>query len=199
MYRRLEPTSVELETFGLRHLSSEDAGLRSLAGTQEIGALRTFAQAFEPVSFGERYQQQHTSQLTPLTNFVDAVVPDPPVKHRLAMAADVLTGKGEHAGSAADAAAELTQYFRTVGGSVPPVQPMLAAQPRLQPMQQRAEQLTALSQIGLQAVQYLSTKQAAPAGWKANSMQQIEAAKKPSAIVRFVFQDTLTELVEAVQ
>ncbi len=198
MYHRLDATSLELETFGLKHLSSEDAGLRSLAGNQQINALRIFAQAFEPVPFYNRYQEQHTSQLTPLTNFVDAVVPDPPVKHRLQLAAAVLTQKGD-AASADSAAAEVTSYFRAVGASVPQVQALFPSAPRLQPMAQRAQQLIALSQIGMQAVQYLSGHQAAPAAWKANSLKQLDAAKQPSAIVRFIFQDTLTQLVQAVQ
>ena len=198
MYRRLAPTSLELETFGVRHLSTEDAGLRSLAGTEQIDALRTFARAFEPVPFGNRYQEQHTSQLTPLTGFVDAVVPDPPVKHKLEEAVAVLTKQGA-AASASGAADQLTAYFRAVGGSVPQVEAMFPAAPRLQPMAQRAQQLQALSQIGIQAVQYLTSHQAAPANWKADSLAQLQAAKKPSAIVRFVFQDSLTRLVQAVQ
>ena len=198
MYYRLDATSLELETLGLKHLTSEDAGLRSMAGAQQISALRTFAQAFEPVPFDNRYREQHTSQLTPLTNFVDAVVPDPPVKHRLALAANGLTGKGG-AGSATNAAAELSAYFQSIGASVPQVQALIPSSPRLQTMAQRAQQLTGLSQVGLQAVQYLSHNRAAPAEWKANSLKQLEAAKQPSAIVRFVFQDTLAQLVQAVR
>jgi hexosaminidase len=81
MYRRLEPISIVLEGFGLTHLQSGDAGLRELAGTEQIDALRTFASAMEPVTFGERYQAQHTDQLTALDRFVDAVRPDPPSRH----------------------------------------------------------------------------------------------------------------------
>lgn len=198
MYHRLDATSIELETLGLRHLTSEDAGLRSLAGTDQIDALRTFAEAFEPVSFGERYQQQHTSQLTPLTNFVDAVVPDPPVKHRLEAAALLMTQQAD-AANASTGSAVLTTYFESVKASVEPVEAIFPSAPRLKPLSLRARQLAALSQIGLQAVQYLSNHQTAPAGWKASSLQQLSEAKKPSAMVRFVFQDTLTRLVEAVQ
>ena len=80
MYRRLEPVSLELETLGLHHVSAEGVALRELAGPEHASltdraALETFAQAFEPVSFHERYEEQHTSQLTPLTSFVDALRP----------------------------------------------------------------------------------------------------------------------------
>ncbi len=78
MYRRLDPISVELEGVGLRHFSQEGVGLRELAGTENIDALRIFASVLEPVSFSDRYHEQKTSQLTALDRFVDAVRPDPP-------------------------------------------------------------------------------------------------------------------------
>ena len=81
MYRRLTPMSIELESLGLTHLESEDAGLRELAGIENIDALRTVASVLEPVSFGERASVQHTDQLTPLDSFVDAVRPDPPSRY----------------------------------------------------------------------------------------------------------------------
>lgn len=196
MYRRLNYASIEIEPFGLLHLSSEDAGLRGLVDSTDITPLRTFAQAFEPVPFYNRYQEQHTSQLTPLTNFVDAVVPDPPIKHQIELAVQTLVQQ-PGTPAANQAAAFLTAYFQAVGASVPVVQSMFATSPRLADMATRAQQLTALSAIGIQAVQYASSNAAAPANWKASSLDQLENSKKPSAVVRFVFQDALTQLVQS--
>ena len=64
-------------------------------------------------------------------------------------------------------------------------------------MQQRANQLTALTAIGEQAVNYLSKGEKAPADWKQASLQQIEDAKKRSAIVQFTFIQPLTDLINA--
>ena len=195
MYRRLWPVSIELEGLGLRHLSNEGVGLRSLAGMRDIDPLRTFARAFEPVSFHERYQQQHTSALTPLTGFVDAVVPDPQDRHRLELAVQQLLAQGGL--SHAQAAAELTDFFTATAASVPAVQQIMQDSPRLQPMAQRAQQLTALSAVGLQAVECVANKRPMTAAWKVESIRQLDEAKQPSAMVRFVFQDTLTQLVNA--
>ena len=79
MYRRLATVSIELEGLGLTHLESGDAGLRDLADTEHIEALRTFASVVEPVSFGERYKAQRTNQLTALDRFVDSVRARPAV------------------------------------------------------------------------------------------------------------------------
>ncbi len=199
MYRRLRPVSLELEMVGTRQLTSEGAGLRLLAGTDDPEAMSSmwwFAEAFEPVSFGERYQQQHTSQLTPLTGFVDAVVPDPPIRHELELAAKAFLADPK---GAAEAKRTLKNFFTRTGASVPKVRELMANSPRLQPMQTRLEQLPGLTQAGLEAVQYLSTGTAAPAGWRSKALAEIEAAKKPSAIVRITFLEPLTEMVNAVQ
>jgi hexosaminidase len=198
MYRRLDVVSVELETLGLRHLTSEDSELRALAGSENIAAMRDFATAFAPVSFGERSQTQHTSQLTPLTSFVDAVRPDPPIRHQLEVAAKTfLAAPADKSPATSDAYQLLLHFFESTGASVPQVQAVMDGQPRLQPLHTRAEQLSTLSTIGTQAMKYLSTGTAAPANWKQQSLAQIEAAKKPSGLVQFTFLPVLTDMVNA--
>jgi hexosaminidase len=198
MYRRLDPVSVELETLGLHHLSSEDAGLRVLLGSENIGELGTFAEAFEPVSFGERYHQQHTSQLTPLTQFVDAVRPDPPIRHTLDLAAQAFLAEPTSTSASVNEARQtLSEFFAREAAVAPQVLQAMNGAPRLQPMQMRAEQLEELAKIGQGAVRYLSGEAQAPTGWKSRSLAKIEAAKKPSEMVRFQFLPTLIQLVEA--
>ncbi len=197
MYTRLAPISIELETLGLHHLSNEDAMLRSLAGSEDIGALRAVAQAFEPVSFGERYDQQRTSQLTPLTNFVDAVRPDPPLKHVLerAAAAVITDPKGNKDGR--EGRAELQGLFADVSKAQPVAHTLAAADPRLRPMLPRFELLPRLTTIGTEALQYLQSG-SAPDGWKAKALSTIEEAKQPSESVRYIFLAPLAVLVNAV-
>ena len=199
MYRRLEPVSIELQTLSSRHLSSEDMRLRDLAHSEHIDALRTVANAFEPVSFGERYEQQHTSQLTPLTSFVDAVRPDPPVRHQLAVAAQEFLALPPEARANAPSRAMLLDFFNKVGAAVPAVQKQVPGAPRLAPLSLRLQQLSELVVIAQQSIDSLSQQHAAPAGWKEASLKQLAEARKPSAIVRFLFLDPLTDLVNAAQ
>ena len=195
MYRRLDKVSVQLEGLGLHHLSQEDASLRELAGTEDIEQLRQFASVLEPVSFSERYQQQHTSQLTVLNRFVDAVRPDPPSKHEI----DLLTRR-LLASPIGDAGAkeELTARFEEMIRCVPSVEIQITKSPKFEDVKTRAEQLTPLAQAGLDAVQYLSSGAKAPADWKKSRLVLVEEAKKPSAIVRFTFIDSLAALINAV-
>ena len=195
MYRRLDKVSVQLEGLGLQHLDLPDARLRELAGTEDIGQLRQFASVLEPVSFGERYEQQHTSQMTVLNQFVDAVRPDPPSKHEIDLLTRQLIASPQSSGAARE---RLDQWFRRMMQCVPEVEAQMEGSPRLQAVKTRAEQLTPLAQTGLDAVHYLSSGSKAPAGWKQSKLALIEEAKKPSAIVRFTFIDSLTELINAV-
>jgi hexosaminidase len=195
MYRRLAVVSIQLESLGLRHLTQEDTGLRALTGDDDIDALRTFSSAFEPVSFGERYQQQHTSQLTVLNHIVDALPPDPP--SRYAIEVQVRRFLAAPQADTADRQA-LDSWFSTVAASVPAVEKQMKHAPLLHDMRTRARQLPELAQIELEATRYLSSGTKAPAGWKQDKLAEIAVAKKPSGIVRFVFLDPLTALVNAV-
>jgi hexosaminidase len=195
MYRRLDAVSVELESVGLRHLSEEDAGLRELAGTERIDDLRVFASALEPVSFSDRYQQQKTSQLTVLDRFVDAVRPDPPSRHQV----EVLTQRFlVNPQAEGDAQRELAARFEAWKRSVPGVDEQMGRAPLLIDVRERAEQMPELADAAVEAMGFLSAGKKAPAGWKASRLALIEQAKRPSGIVRFVFLDPLTALVNAV-
>lgn len=196
MYRRLEGESLRIEAVaGTTHLSREGAGLRELAATEDIAALRTFASAIQPVTFGDRYKEQHTSYLTPLDQLVDAVRPDPPSRHQInLLVRDLL--KQPHANS--EARAQLNNIFQNWIHAVPVVEAQMNRSPLLALARPRAEQLAKLAQAGQQAVGYLSGKKA-PAGWKQSTLAEIEAARKPQQLVRFVFLDSLEEMVKAVQ
>jgi hexosaminidase len=195
MYRRLTPRSLELESLGLTHLQSEDAGLRQLAGTTQIDALRTFASVLEPVSFGERSQTQHTDQLTALDGFVDAVVPDPPSRHAFELTTKRLLADPK--GDTADRAA-LDLWFTDLANAVPTVREGMLISPRLAEISIRTDHLLQLTAIGHQALDYLATGTKSPAGWKAKQIETLTEIKKPRALVRFTLLPALMNLVEGV-
>ena len=196
MYRRLEAESIRLEVLGLTHLSHEESALRELAGTGNIDALRIFSSLLEPVSFSDRYDQQRTSQLTPLTNLVDAVRPDPPSRHNT----NRLTHQFLRAPTASEEArSSLEKDFQSWIAAAPAIEAQLATTPLLALAEPRAQQLPGLANAGIEALNYLSKGTKAPAGWKQRHLALIEAAKKPQALVRFTFLPPLEELVSAVQ
>jgi hexosaminidase len=195
MYRRLAVQSVRLEATGLTHLSHEGTALRLIAGSGNIQPLQTFASVLEPVSFHDRYRQQHTSQLTPLDNLVDAIRPDPPSRSETErLVHEVLKAPT----ASPQARAALEQSFQSWVAAAPSIKAALAPSPVLGSALPRAQQLPQLAKIGLEALGYLSSSKPAPTGWKQQSLAAIEDAKKPVALVRFTFIEPLQELVNAV-
>ena len=196
MYRRLWVESVRIEaTADTAHLTREGAALRELAGTEDINALRVFASVLEPVSFGERYRGQHTSQLTPFDNLVDAVRPDPPSRYRIAtLVRDLLKSPSANG----QARAELDREFKTWIAASPAVATQMNQSPLLATARPRLEQLKQLSAIGEESLSYLKGGKA-PAGWKKAKLAQIEAARKPQVLVRFTFLEPLEQMVKAVK
>jgi hexosaminidase len=196
MYRRLAVESLRIEALGLTHLTHEGTALRQLAGTDDINALRVFSSALQPVPFHERYQQQHTDQLTPLDSLVDAIRPDPPSRHQVAkLTREFLASPSTNE----QARMQLHDTFRSWIAAAPVVEQQMTRSPLLAVARPRAEQLPELALAGERALTYLSGGNKAPAGWKQSKLALIEEAKQPQAIVRFTFLDPLSDLVNAVQ
>jgi hexosaminidase len=192
MYRRLRIASLELEDVGLTHLSGPEKMRRNLAGSLHPEALDVFASVIEPVSFGERYDGQHTDALTSLDRLVDAVMPDPPARQEIAHEVDAVLH-----GDAKAAAMKLRKRFTQWQEAAPQVEAMAQQSPRLSDAGERALQLGALGTMGLEALAYIEAQTAPPQGWKAAQTAALTAAQKPSALVRFVFLDDLQRLVDA--
>ncbi len=195
MYRRLAAESLRLEAFGLTHISHEEVSLRQLAGTQPIGPLQIFASVLEPVTFGDQAGVQHPNQLTPLNQFVDALPPDPPSRHNFELLMrtylqDPATRKQE--------ALELTANFNSWIAAEPGILRLLNGSPQLAQAKLRAQQLTELGTLGIEAVSHLSSGFPAAAGWKAQKLAVLDDAEKPQALVRFTVTKPLRDLVNAV-
>jgi hexosaminidase len=194
MYRRLWVENLRLESLGLTQLSNEDVGLRELAGTGAIEPLRILASVLQPVGFDQRYEMQHTSQLTPMDHLIDAVRPDPPSRRGIEMLVrDYL------AGSDTDAGEKLEAVFTRWVAAGPQAQALMSSSPLLEDAAPRAQQLVDLGTTGQEALDYLAKHQAAPAGWAQTKLALIDQAQKPDGLVRFTILDPLRDLVKAAQ
>jgi hexosaminidase len=192
MYRRLWVESLRLEAVGLTHLSAEGVGLRQLSGTAQIAPLRVLASVVQPVGFDERYEMQHTSQLTPMDHLIDAVRPDPPSRHEMQVLVKAYLGNHDPA-----ARAELTTAFESWIAAGPKAFDLMTAEPLLQDPAPRAQQLADLGTAGLEAIQYIEKQQTPPAGWAQSKQAVIDQAVKPAGLVRFTVLEPLRDLVNA--
>lgn len=195
MYRRLRITSLELEDVGLTHISGPQKLRRNLAGGLHPEALDILASVVEPVSFGERYQGQHTDRLTSLDRLIDSIVPDPPARQQIAHDVDELLSG--NSGQAQAAAMRLRVRFEEWQNAAPAVMALAQRSPRLSDVQDLAQRLGQMGAAGLEAVAYLQSHTKAPADWQYTTQTAISDAAQPSALVRFVFIPQLERLVDA--
>jgi hexosaminidase len=196
MYRRLRLASLELEDVGLNHLSGPARLRRNLAGRGNPEALNVFAAALEPVSFGDREDNQHTDSYTSLDRLVDAVVADPPARQEIAREVDAVVTRAPGSNPAA-AEMRLRERFESWQHAAPMMEAWAARSGRLSDVGNRARQLAALAQSGLEALAFLDVHTAPPAGWVDGQKTLLADAQKPSALVGFVFIPSLQRLVDA--
>ena len=194
MYRRLAVESLRLEELGLTQISQEGASLRALAGTQQIDALRPLMAVLEPVNFDTRSHWSETHGVTtqtPLNGLVDALPPDPPSRHDFG---DLVSTFLEDPVAHAEEGAALMSTFRS-WTSPPEMLELMTSSPQLAAALPRAQQLTELGTMGLEAVNYLSSGVAAPPGWRAEKLAILDEAEKPVALTRFTVLTAMRNLV----
>lgn len=196
MYRRLRSASLELEDVGLNHIAGPEKMRRNLFGSAHPEPLDVLASVMEPVRFGDREDTQHTDALTTLDRLVDAVVPDPPARQQIAREVDAVV---QHTPDSNPQTAEmrLRRRFEQWEQAGPVLEAWAQRSSRLSDAGVRARQLDDLGRVGFEALAFLSTHSAPPAGWQDGALQTIAEAQRPAALVRFVFLPSLEELVKA--
>lgn len=177
MYRRLDRMSVGLEQDGLKHQSSTARILRQITGTADLGPLNTLAQVAEP--FGISYRENllpGETQLTPLTQASDAVVPDVPFRRQFAsLVNQVLSDAPKFSAGQG----ELAANFRAWQGLPSAFQAMEEQAPILKDSEARIVDLAKLGTIGLEALTYLQSGNAPSPQWEDAALALVNAAEKP--------------------
>lgn len=198
MYRRLGVESVRLEAYGLQQISQEDASLRAMAGVEQIGSLRVLADAMEPVPLPQQnryFDQLHVGTITPLDGWVNALRPDPPLRHNLkAMVGSYLLAPAQHKVEAAQLRRLFEQWQEEEAGALA----LTKHSPLLAQAAVRSGQLARLGHVGEAALLYLSSGKRAPEGWRAKQANLIQAATASVDMTKFVVTGPLTQLVQAV-
>jgi hexosaminidase len=182
MYRRLDAVTVWLEQNGTLQLSSMDKMLRQISGTADLGPLGMLGTITSPEGVGLREElTRHSTpstQLTPLVQLTDAVVPDPPYRRKFAALVDQLLGDAPKFAASSE---ELTRSFQQWRDMGPGFSAMAAAAPVLQNGGSRVQQLQKLGSAGLEALNNLHSGTIPPAGWTDEQLALIKQAETPDS------------------
>jgi hexosaminidase len=194
MYRRLHIMSLRLDALGLQQISGPQRMQRQLTGNIVAPQFRVLTSVLEPVSFGERYHQQHTDQLTPLDGLVDTIAPDPPSRHQFEQSVqEFLADAPRHERSRAC----LEQQFQNWAQTAPALELLLRRTPRLTEYAPLAQQLAILGAIGTEAVEYIQDPSEMPAGWQKAALAQVTVIEKEKNLVRFTVLAPLKLLIQS--
>jgi hexosaminidase len=194
MYRRLAVTSVRLEELGLTHNRNAGMMLRRLAGGRETGSLETLVSVLEPVKEYRRYQQRPQTMLSPLTGLVDTARPDSETARRFAKALDALLSDAPRFQLHRETVRSLLADWREAGAGLVP---LVEETPALHEAAPLARDLATTSEIGLEALSYLTQGVTPTPEWRERQLAALEEAAKPKAALELVVVPAVKELVIA--
>ncbi|HEV2485940.1 MAG TPA: beta-N-acetylhexosaminidase [Terracidiphilus sp.] len=195
MYRRLAVESLRLEGEGLMQMSGPVRVMRNLAGSSQIQPLEVFINTLQPVAFHVRSREQRPSPATVFDRLVDSVRPDPPLRHEMPTLVDAAI-HGDRA-SAEQSIARLDALFHSWIAAAPVLDKLEANSPLLQEASVHIAAWPKLGSMGIEALSYLRSGTAPPAGWQDAQTAILHDADKPSELVDFVVLKPLQTLVEA--
>jgi hexosaminidase len=195
MYQRLEEISRRLEWLGLTHNSSYVPMLRRIAGTDDISALRVLADVVEPVKdyTREELAPVPATSADPVNRLVDAVRPESQTARQFAAMVDALV-----AGSAsAETKARLRRLLTEWRDNQTKLQPLAANSFLLKEALPLSQDLSALGDAGLRAMDYVDRGERAPEAWRTTQFDLVELAKKPRAQLLLMVAPSVEKLIEA--
>jgi hexosaminidase len=195
MYRRLSTVSPQLEDLGLTHLRNRDVLLRRLAGSLEIGPLRTLAAVIEPVKGYRRGgQQPWMTSRGPLTHLVDAVSTDSLEARDVTRLVGTLL---DDAPTFADGRNRLLAMFVGWRDLRPAFAILADGAPALAEAVPLANNLAEVGIRGIEALEYLRAGVAPDDGWRTSALAALDEAAKPRAALELPFLAAMRELVVA--
>ena len=177
MYQRLAVVNIWLEWLGNRQVGNHYLMLHRIAGPDDLGPLKVLADVVEPVKdyTREDLAAAPATSFTPLNRLVDAVPPESEKGRQFAaLVQQVVRGKAT-AATYAKMRAELTVWRDNDAR----LQPLLQKSFLLKEAAPLSRNLSLCAAAGLQALEYLSSGQRAPATWASQQLDVLQEALKP--------------------
>ena len=193
MYRRLDVISFELEDLGLAHIKNQRMMIRRLANNNDVTALSNFIAVVEPVKGYDRLDQRtdYTS-FAPLTRVVDASVPDAETARNFRnIVAKYLTGNPTDSNTVKSIKQSLTLWKN----NNTLLEKTIKKSPVLKDIESLSWDLSAISSIGLQALDYITNNNKADKIWLQNSLSEIRKAGMPRGQVELMVVSPIEKLI----
>ena len=195
MYVRLNALSRQLEWLGMTHRSSMDLAFYRMAGTNDIAALRTLADAVEPVKDYTRMNSLKTvwDFRGPLNRLVDIARPESDQARRFRDVVQTYIGSGYK-----DQTSEREIRTRLVAwrDNDARLHPLLARSFLLNELSPLSEDLSSLGAAGLVALDYLDKSEPSPNLWRTQQLALVERARTAKADLLLMVVEPVQQLIE---
>jgi hexosaminidase len=199
MYLRLGVMSQRLELLGLKHRSNVDVMLERMVGADDIAALRTLADAVEPIGLQIREEDAEKAggiqtNDTPLNRMVDAIEPESEVARRFSQIVNQFIASNFQDDKAKFEIRALLVSWRDNDNQL---RPLLQNSYLLKELSPVSQNLALLGGAGLQALDYIEKGERAPDLWRNEQTAVIQQAQKPAADLVLAVAPAVQKLVEA--
>jgi hexosaminidase len=195
MYQRMEVIGHRLDWLGLTHNSGYAPMLRRIAGTDDISATQTLADAVEPVKdySREKLAVEPPTSATPLDRLIDAARPESEILRKFTSNVDDFLGGNRNPGFEAEIRRQLSIWHTNHAA----LQPLFGNSFLLQEVQAVSQNLSRISAAGLAALEYIDQGQSAPTDWLNQQLALLADAQKPQAQLLLVVAPAIEKLIRA--
>lgn len=197
MYRRLDVISIQLEELGLTHLKNREMMLRRLANGYDTQQLQVLAGVVEPLKLYERQRQGAYTVFSPLTRFVDAVVPDAKGAREFRQQVGELVHELAQGGVNQDGLKlkKISQDLETWKNNHQKLLPIIERSPVLKEIETLSADLSRIAGIGLEAAAFISKGEKAGPQWEEECKKALNAAKEPRGHAELMIVTAIEQLV----
>jgi hexosaminidase len=199
MYARMQVISAQLEWIGLTHESYHARMLQRIAGaanSEEFGALKTFADAVEPVKDYKREEtatEEPTSKM-PMIRVVDAIALESRVGREFGELVDKFLASSCHD---AAMAARLRAQLVVWRDNDAKLQPLMQRSYLVKEIAGPSQDLSAVAAVGLAALDALEHGGSADDAWKAQQLAVLQQAQTRKSQLLLIPAPAVQKLVAA--
>lgn len=194
MYRRLEKADRNLEWLGITHRSNYPKMLERLVGNHPIDSLKVLADIVEPVKFYTRPHTHEYTQMTPLNRLVDAARPESKKARQFRNMVDEMLADAPNYMANKEIIREWLTEWRD-NNSI--LRPILEESFLLKEVIPLSEDVAALAEAGLQALDYLENNKRPPQSWLNGIYSLLERPEKPEYELEIMITPAIRKLIEA--
>jgi hexosaminidase len=196
MYRRLEPTSRELELLGVKPQSHYIRMLQIMVEDDNILPIKSITDLLKPVGLGIRQRIQKYYSFTPLNRLTDILPPESETARQFEALVDQIPAAAISQSTHVKKAKELLLTWQD---NAKKTMPLLEQSFLLKENQPAFMSIAEACRLGLEAIQYLETHVKPPVEWKEQTTHFIEKLEKTPSETTITILPAIKKLMEAAQ